>query len=202
MSGPYALLYADPPWRFEAYSRETGLERAPDKHYETMDQDALADLPVGSWALDDALLAMWVYDPMLPAALELANAWGFGFVTVLFRWFKTTDGQLRLFNPTPKPSFGLGYHTRGGACEECWLFKRGKGLPVRVHSIRKEFFAELREHSRKPDDVAEWLVQLYGDVPRVELFGRTRRPGWDVFGNEIDKFAPPKPPLLEVMGAA
>lgn len=189
MSAPYSLIYADPAWRFEVFSRDSGLDRAPDAHYETMTIDQMSDMPVSDLAAKDALLAMWVYDPMLPSALELANAWGFGFVTVLFRWFKTTDGQLRMFNPTPKPNFGLGYHTRGGACEECWLFKRGKGLPVRVHSIRKEFFAEVREHSRKPDEVADWLVDLYGDVPRVEMFARTTRPGWASLGNETTKFA-------------
>lgn len=147
-------------------------------------------MPVAQMAAEDALLGMWVYDPMLPAAFELASAWGFEtFVTVLFRWFKTTDGQLRLFDPTPKPGFGLGYHTRGGACEEMWLFKRGKGLKVLRHDIRKEFFAPVREHSRKPDEVPGWMVDLYGDVPRLEMFTRTRRNGWDVaYSNEADKF--------------
>mgnify|MGYP003668573039 FL=1 len=136
-----------------------------------------------------SLLAMWVYDPMLPEALELAAAWGFKFTTVLFRWIKTTNGQLRLFDPTPKPHFGMGYHTRGGACEEVWLFKRGKGLPVLDHGIRKEFFAPKREHSRKPDEVPGWLTDLYGDVPRLEMFARTEREGWDVWGNETGKFS-------------
>ena len=85
-------------------------------------------------------------------------------------------------------NFGLGYHTRGGGCEECWLFKRGKGLPVLRHDIRKEFYAPIREHSRKPDKVAGWLVDLYGDVPRLEMFARTQRTGWEVFGNETNKF--------------
>ena len=190
MTAPYSIIYADPAWRFEVRDRDTGLDRAPDAHYQTMSMDAMMDLPVEAWAARDSFLAMWVYDPMLPQALELANSWGFSFVTVLFRWFKTTDGQLRMFNPTPTPSFGLGYHTRGGACEECWLFKRGRGVPVLRHDIRKEFFAEVREHSRKPDEVADWLVDLYGDVSRLEMFARTRRQGWDVSGNEIDKFTP------------
>lgn len=188
MKGPYSILYCDPPWRFEVRNRATGLDRAPDAHYESMSIDEMAELPVGTWAADDAVMAMWVYDPMLPLALELANAWGFGFVTVLFRWFKTTDGQLRMFDPTPTPNFGLGYHTRGGACEECWLFKRGHGLPVRRHDIRKEFFAPVREHSRKPDEVPDWIVALYGTAPRLEMFARTKRAGWDQFGDEAGKF--------------
>ena len=82
----------------------------------------------------------------------------------------------------------MGYHTRGGGCEECWLFKRGRGLPVLRHDIRKEFYSPVREHSRKPDEVSNWLISLYGDVKRIELFSRTDRPGWDVWGNEANKF--------------
>ena len=187
MSGPYKIIYADPPWRFEVRDRKTGLEKSPDAHYETM---TLGDLQlIQAPSASSSLLAMWVYDPMLPEALELAAAWGFKFTTVLFRWIKTTNGQLRLFDPTPKPHFGMGYHTRGGACEEVWLFKRGKGLPVLDHGIRKEFFAPKREHSRKPDEVPGWLTDLYGDVPRLEMFARTEREGWDVWGNETGKFS-------------
>ena len=186
MSGPYKIIYADPPWRFEVRDRKTGLEKSPDAHYETM---TLGDLQlIQAPSASSSLLAMWVYDPMLPEALELAAAWGFKFTTVLFRWIKTTNGQLRLFDPTPKPHFGMGYHTRGGACEEVWLFKRGKGLPVLNHGIRKEFFAPKREHSRKPDEVPGWLTDLYGDVPRLEMFARTEREGWDSWGNETAKF--------------
>lgn len=191
MAKAYQLLYADPAWRFEVRSRESGLGRAPDAHYDTMTVTEMVALAPPS--AKNALLAMWVYDPMLPAAMTLAAEWGFEFVTVLFRWFKTTEhpGQLTLFPiEWPEPEFGLGYHTRSGGCEECWLFKRGKGLPVLRHDIRKEFFSQVREHSRKPDEVAQWLVDLYGDVDRLEMFARTRRPGWDVFGTEADRFAP------------
>ena len=32
----YGVLYGDPPWRVEPYSRETGMDRAADNHYPTM----------------------------------------------------------------------------------------------------------------------------------------------------------------------
>lgn len=189
-AGLHDIVYADPAWRFQVRDRETGLGKSPDRHYRTMPVEELCALPVADIAAKDALLSLWVYDPMLPAAFTVAAAWGFStFVTVLFRWFKTTNGQMRLFDPTPTPGFSTGYHTRGGACEECWLFRRGRGLPVQRHDIRKEFFAPVREHSRKPDEVAGWIVDLYGDRPRIEMFARTRRPGWDAWGNEIDTFA-------------
>lgn len=188
---PRAIIYADPPWRFEVYDSASGLGRSPDAHYDTMTVPEICGMPVKKWAAKDALLAMWVYDPMLPAAFDVAKAWGFEtFVTVLFRWMKTSDvpGQLRLFAMEEVLKMGTGYHTRGGGCEECWLFKRGKGLPVLRPDIRKEFFSPRREHSRKPDEVPGWLVDLYGDQPRLEMFARTTRPGWHAFGNQTDKF--------------
>ena len=186
-SGPFNLIYADPPWKFKVYG-EDGRQKAPDAHYETMSIENIFEVRVDQVAAKDALMAVWVYDPMLPDALMLADQWGFEFVTVLFRWMKG-NGQGRLFDDGERLQYGLGYHTRGGGCEECWLFKRGKGLPVLRHDIRKEFYSTRREHSRKPDEVRGWLVDLYGDVPRIELFARTQTPGWASWGNETAKFS-------------
>ena len=189
MDEPFALLYADPPWSFVVRDRATGLGRAPDAHYGTLETAAIgAFLEEHALAVaDNAVLVMWVYDPMLPQAFEVARAWGFEFVTVAFRWLKTRDDQRELFGED-RLAFGLGYHTRGGGCEEAFLFKRGRGLPVLRHDIRKEFYAQRREHSRKPGRVRGWLEQLYGDVPRVELFARETAPGWAAIGTETDKF--------------
>lgn len=189
MPGPYKLGYLDPPWRFEPYNRINGLAKSPEQHYTTLRSDKIIDeIAKQDWAVG-AQIAMWVYDPMLDEAIHIAEACDFRFVTVLFRWIKTTNDQMRLFDPTPTPNYGTGYHTRGGACEECWLFRR-KGIPlqVRTHDIRKEFFAPVREHSRKPDQVAQWLVDLYGECDRLEMFARTQRPGWDAHGLEVEKF--------------
>jgi len=186
---PYSLIYADPPWQFQVRSRESGLDRAPDKHYQTTRTADLFTFLTDEKVevSNNAILIMWVYDPMLPDALTLAQAWGFSFVTVAFRWLKARSETPDLFGED-SVCFGLGYHTRGGGCEEAWLFKRGRGLPVLRHDIRKEFYAPRREHSRKPGRVRGWLTDLYGDVPRVELFARETAHGWDVVGNETDKF--------------
>lgn len=183
------MVYADPPSRFEPWDRETGTERAPDAHYDTMTLKQICGIKPN--VAKNALLVIWVYDPMLPDAFEIARAWGFDtYVTVAFRWMKIihSEGQYKLFDSLPRLNFGTGYHTRGGGIEECLLFKRGRGLPVLRHDIRREFYSPLREHSRKPDEVPGWLVDLYGDVPRLEMFARTTRPGWDAWGNELGKF--------------
>lgn len=190
MSQKFQIICPDPPWKFQSRGKNGDAKAPP---YPLMTTRELMRMNVEEFAADDAYLIMWIYDPMYVDAFKLADAWGFPtFICPLFRWFKTQDDQLRLFDPTPKPGFGHGYHTRGGACEEAWLFKRGKGLKVKSHSVRREFFAPIREHSRKPDEVYDkFIPQLYGEVSRVELFARTVRPGWDTrFSNQVGRFRP------------
>ena len=50
----------------------------------------------------------------------------------------------------------------------------------------------IAEHSRKPNEIRKQIVELYGDIPRIELFARERLEGFDVWGNETTKFNKPK----------
>jgi N6-adenosine-specific RNA methylase IME4 len=183
----YSLIYADPNWSFKTYS-DKGKDRAPDQHYECLSTEQLGWLDVASIAEDDAALLMWVYQPMLPDALQLIEAWGFEFKTVAYYWFKVNGGQGRLFYGDADIKKGLGYYTRAG-CEQCWLATRGKPLTRDSKSEGQVIFAPRRQHSRKPDEVAESIVNMFGDVSRIELFARTKRLGWDHYGNETQKFS-------------
>ena len=126
MSG-YSIIYADPPWAFKTFS-DKGKDRAPEQHYQTMSIDDICALPVSEMAAPHALLFMWVYQPMLPEAMKVIEAWGFSLVTVGYYWIKINGGQGRLFYAQDNAKKGLGYYTRAGA-EQCWIGKRGKGLP-------------------------------------------------------------------------
>ena len=183
----YSVIYADPAWRFETFS-DKGKGRAPEQHYETMTIAEMAALPVASWAERDAALFLWGYQPMLREAFTLIDAWGFTYKTVAYVWVKITGGQDRLFYAQDDVRKGLGYHTRAST-EQVWLATRGEGYERLSKGEPQAVFAPLREHSRKPDEVAESTVRLVGDVPRLEMFARTRRAGWDCWGNETDKFA-------------
>lgn len=200
--GPYSLGYADPPWRTEVWNRENGLYKSADMKYRTMHLDEMIAIPVASWFARHAQLAMWTTDAHLEQAIELGKAWGFQYKTVLFYWNKIIDEQLRLMDGDrmipggvgPKRNFGQGRHSRAGGTEIVLLFGRGRGLKVRDHNIPRTFDALLREHSRKPDQINGWLEKLYGNVTRLELFARTRRPGWDyALSNQLDTFPPPPP---------
>jgi N6-adenosine-specific RNA methylase IME4 len=44
----------------------------------------------------------------------------------------------------------------------------------------------VERHSKKPNEARDRIVQLMGDLPRIELFARQKTDGWDVWGNEVD----------------
>lgn len=141
-----------------------------------MSIDELCALPVETLAEKDCLLFLWATFPQLPEALRLIRAWGFTFKTVAFVW-------LKLNKKSPTWFYGLGYWTRGNA-EICLLAKRGKPKR-RSAGVHQFIISPVEEHSKKPDVTRDKIIELAGDLPRVELFARQKAPGWDVLGNEV-----------------
>ena len=205
-TGKYKVLYCDPPWQFKAWSHR-GEGKGASQHYNCMSLNDICNLPVPDLAMEDSIIFLWVVQSMLPEALSLMNVWGFEFRTVAFCWIKMPK-KWSPMDERVEPRMGLGYHTRSGM-EQCWLGVRGKGyerhaknVPQVFHSFETEVLhSPLREHSRKPDEFRERIERLCGDVPRIELFGRMERPGWTVWGNEVEKFNPPpeEPTLFSAM---
>ena len=174
----YNVIHADPPWAFANWSAK-GENRNPNRHYPTMTADEIAALPVGDLAAKDCALFLWVCDPLLDRGLDILKGWGFRFATVAFNWAKRTrrDSGWHL---------GTGYYTRANP-EICLLGMTGS-LARCDAGVRQLVVEPLRHHSRKPDRIADDIVRLFGDLPRVELFARTQRDGWEVWGNETDRF--------------
>jgi N6-adenosine-specific RNA methylase IME4 len=175
----YGVILSDAPWRFVTYDKATTVtSRGKKIHYRTMTLDAIKALPVADLAAPDAVLITWISSPLLLAALDVVRAWGFEFRTFGFIWAKTTrSGQ---------PAIGMGYWTRAGA-EVALLATRGK--PKRVsRAVRQLILEPRREHSRKPDRIYHDIERLVGDVPKIELFARQRRPNWSAWGDEVDRF--------------
>jgi N6-adenosine-specific RNA methylase IME4 len=182
--GHFAAILADPPWAFEAWSKN-GEGRSASKEYKTMDARQLVRLPVEEVAASDCVLFLWATWPTLKTALWLVSAWGFTYKTCAFSWMKADP--YRLFADDATPDMGMGYWTRANT-EPCLLATRGK--PKRVNAdVRQGIIAPRREHSRKPDCVQERIERLVAG-PYLELFARQRRPNWTVWGNETEKFAP------------
>jgi len=185
----YQIILADPPWRFTGLGSKgirSGKMRVdkPKLHktiriedkYSTMSIDELKELPVKEIASDNAVLFLWTTDAHLPFAIEVMRAWGFDYATIGFTWLKKTT--------TGKQVCYYGYWTMKGV-EICLLGRRGKPKPIK-HNIRQLVEAKRREHSRKPDEVRNKIVELMGDLSRIELFAREKTEGWDVWGNEVD----------------
>ena len=176
-AGEYRTIYADPPWTFATYS-ERGKGRSAEAHYDTLTVDGIAALPVAAWAAKDAVLLMWITDPMLPRGLDVIRAWGFAYKTVGFHWAKQNRSGSGFFT-------GMGFWTRANP-ELCLLATRGKPKR-RSGAVKRLVVAPRREHSRKPDEVRERIEQLC-DGPYLEMFGRDSRPGWDGWGNQAGLF--------------
>ena len=186
-SKKYEIIYADPPWTFKTYS-DKGKDKSPEKHYNTMCDDDIYNMPVQNIVDHNAILFIWVTYPLMIQGFNTIEAWGFQYKTCAFCWVKTNKrysiNQSSFFPEDNFDSFtGLGHWTRANS-ELCLLATRGK--PKRVSkSVRQLIYEPIREHSRKPDCTRERIVELVGDLPRIELFARQRHDGWDAWGNEV-----------------
>lgn len=173
----YNVIYADPPWAYRVWSKK-GQGRSAESHYQTMSIDDIKALPVGKLADKNCALFMWITFPLLKEAWDVLEAWGFTYKSVAFVWVKQNKKSPSLF-------WGMGYWTRANA-EICVIATKGspKRLSAGVHQV---VLSPVEEHSKKPDEVRERIVQLMGDVPRIELFARQNADGWDSWGNEVPK---------------
>lgn len=189
----FGAILVDPPWRFKTYN-EKGRRKSPDwkpfkdspsKHYDTMNTEEIAGLPVDQIAADACALFLWASWPMLKDALAVIDRWGFRYKTCGFDWMKAHVGQIDMFREDADAFCGMGYWTRSNT-EPCLLATRGK--PKRLHrDVRMGIIEPRREHSRKPDCVHARIERLVAG-PYLELFGRTERRGWTIRGDQLGKF--------------
>jgi N6-adenosine-specific RNA methylase IME4 len=172
----YNIIYADPPW---SYSVSSGIAggRGQNTAYRCLRPVEIYDMPIESISADDSILFLWATFPMLPEALYTIKAWGFYYKTNAFTWVKKNKVADSNF-------FGMGQWTRRNT-EICLLGTKGNPKAI-DHSISELVEAKIEAHSKKPEIVKDLIVQLCGDLPRIELFARQPTKGWDVFGNEIE----------------
>ena len=175
----YQIIYADPPWRYHVYSKK-GMGRSAESHYPTMSVDDICALPVGDLADKNCVLFLWVTNPCLLEGISVLRAWGFTYKTIAFAWVKQNKKADSIFK-------GMGYYTRSNA-EYCLLATRGRVLDRKSRSVSSVVISHIEEHSRKPNEVRSRIVQLFGDLPKIELFARQTVEGWDCWGNETNKF--------------
>jgi N6-adenosine-specific RNA methylase IME4 len=155
-TGTYPLLYADPPWRYE---------HVPVSNSRAVDELKALKVP----AAPDSVLFMWATSPKLAESLELLDAWAFEYRTCMV-WVKDR--------------IGMGYYARQQ--HELLLIARRGDPPMPAESNRPPsvVHAPRAEHSQKPERFYELIEAMYPNAPRLEMFARSRRAGWDSWGNE------------------
>lgn len=191
----FATVMADPPWRFQNRTGKIAPEHKRLARYPTMELDEICALPVAEHVEDRAHCYLWVPNALLPEGLQVLKAWGFDYKSHIV-WEKIRkDG-----GPDGR---GVGFYFRN--VTEILLFGvRGKGIRTLAPGRSQVNFIEApepeekvlpdgdllktrkREHSRKPDEQYA-IIESCSWGPFLELFGRGRRKGWTVWGNQADE---------------
>ena len=171
----YKIIYADPPWSYK--DKALAGNRGAGCKYNVQSQDWIKTLPIKELADENCILFLWVTMPKLNEVFEVIKYWGFEYKTVAFTWVKRNKIANSWF-------WGMGRWTRANA-ELCLLATKGK--PKRINAgVHSLIDTPLQRHSQKPNEVRKRIIDLVGDLPRIELFAREKTEGWDAWGNEIE----------------
>jgi N6-adenosine-specific RNA methylase IME4/ParB-like chromosome segregation protein Spo0J len=173
----YGVIYADPPWKYDNIPFGD-LARTCELHYPPMALEEICALPAPATAT--CVLFLWATIPLLEKAFTVVNAWGFSHQSASV-W--------------KKDKAGIGYWVRG-QCELLLIATRGNNVPKPAPGEQFPAIIEAprSRHSEKPAVFAEHIERLFPNVPKLEMFARKARPGWDAWGNEA-------PPAMEAQCA-
>jgi site-specific DNA-methyltransferase (adenine-specific) len=174
----YNVIYADPPWKYGEWGKGGPNSIFPkDKNialpmpYGTMTVDEIENLPIKEIASENCELYLWTTQKYLPTTFDIMNTWGFKYCQTLV-WCKKPrgTGQGGVYCPTTE-----------------FLLLGRKGRMPKIKRIDTTWWEIKRQkrHSKKPDFFRDMLTQIYGNVPKIELFARERVLGWDAWGNEV-----------------
>jgi len=163
VQGKFPVIYADPPWSYS----NSGFKGSAAEHYPTMTTEDICAMNIPS--TENAVLFLWVTNPLLEDAMQVVNAWGFEYKTN-FVWVKDKATHLGFYC--------FGKH------ELLFIATKGSMLPKQEGMVNSVVEAVRTEHSKKPEMVYEMIEAMY-DAPYLELFARQSRQGWSSFGNEL-----------------
>jgi N6-adenosine-specific RNA methylase IME4 len=175
--GPFALIYADPPWEFETYS-DRGLGRSPERHYPVMTDDEIAKMKIGGSRVReivaaDAGLLLWCTSPTLQRAFVIMEAWGFSYRASAV-WDKGNK-------------IGMGFTFRNQ--HEFLLLGARGNFPAPVFKPGSIFRFDKTKHSAKPPEIRKIIEKMYpafSQTTRLEMFARGKIAGWSVYGFEAE----------------
>lgn len=187
----YRVLYADPPWNYPSLKGVTQMKdgsyasRNPcgaDAHYDLMTDQDLLNLSVADIAHQDSAIFLWATCPRLDFAIDVMKSWGFHYRGIAYVWVKVNLDGTPMGAKGPPPSFVK-------PTTEMLLVgstkKKGRVFPLMDYKQRQVVFEPRGKHSAKPPVFRKNIEDLVGDVSKIELFARTRTPGWDAWGDEV-----------------
>lgn len=181
----YSIIYADPPWQ---YDDQLGNDpKYGGITYATMKTRDIANLPVKDIRADNSLLFMWVTLPKLEDGFTVLRKWGFEYVTTVFIWIKIYDSGIgKEIHELDQKDLrtGTGRWTNTNA-EMVLLGKHGTMQRLNTN-VKQLIISKINGHSAKPTETRDRIIQLAGDLPRVELFAREYCYGWTSLGNALD----------------
>jgi N6-adenosine-specific RNA methylase IME4 len=172
-TGKYRCIVIDPPWEMAKFERDVRPNQTEHLDYPTMSLEELEEIELGDMAADDGChLFCWTTQKYLRDSIHLVEQWGFTY-SLLMVWHKPGGPQ-----PFNFPQYN---------CE--FIIYARKNAPDFIDT--KQFFvcfeAPRREHSRKPDEFYDVIKRVTAG-PRIEVFSREKREGFDQFGDETEKF--------------
>ena len=178
----YNIIYADPPWRYNDTRSGAGFKNpngagGAEKHYPTMSLEEICSMPVKNIANDNCMLFLWSTSSLLDYGFEVMKHWGFTYKTMGFVWVKMTKDF-------SKPYSGMGHYTNQNA-EFCLLGLKGKYWR-NARNVKQIIQKPRDKHSKKPIETRDRIINICGDLPRIELFARQAVEGWDSWGNEVE----------------
>lgn len=166
----YNVIYADPPWAYRNKNTGGSMKSGASAKYKTMELNEIINLPVRDIASKNVCLFLWSTTPFLPSAFLVMQEWGFTYKTAIY-WRKTSH-------------LGMGFWFRG-EIEVCLFGIQGK---VKAFRCSRPNFIQTKSlrHSQKPIELYT-IIEEVTEPPRIELFARDIRSGWDCWGNEISE---------------
>ena len=167
----YSTIVVDPPWPVKKIIRKTRPNQVADLDYSTMSLEEIQKLPIQKIAADNSVLFLWTTHKYLPYAFDIMSAWGFKYQRTL-TWDKRNGISL------------FGFHHR----TEFLLFGYKGHLDIypRRKTIPTLLVGKSLRHSAKPDSIMNLIKDAYPE-PRLELFARGTRDGFDVWGDEAEQ---------------
>ena len=174
----YKTIVIDPPWGgygdWRSGSEKALVKKMHGVHiplaYKTMSIQEIKNLPIKSLADINCELYVWTTQKHIPVTYEIIKHWGFKYCTTI-TWCKKPmgTGQGGVYTPTTE-----------------FLIHGRIGKMPKVKRLDSTWFEHKRQkrHSKKPEFFQD-LIETVSDAPRLEMFARRERAGWDVFGNEV-----------------